>query len=110
MPGQTHECVVCKQPAKHVCAFCGESGGVAHFCADHRCVHFADQIAKEYEKANPKPNNSAQLAKGAFAVIGVIVALAWINSGGDAWDRIMVVMAVSVIALTVYACTKSSKR
>lgn len=83
------------------------------FCADHRCVHFADQIAKEYEKANPKPDDTAMFVKGTLGVIGAIAALAFIGSAassGAVWDRIMVVMAVSIIAFTIYACTKSPKR
>jgi hypothetical protein len=41
----SQKCVVCSLPAEYVCLYCGPP--TRFYCPDHRCAHFAEQIAWE---------------------------------------------------------------
>lgn len=114
MPGQICQCIVCNRQAEYLCALCGGSKGTVFFCADHRCIHFADDIAKELEKANPKPQSSdATLGKvvlGFLAVLGLFAVMGWIgDAGGDAsatWGRIAAIIAGLIVVLALFGGAK----
>ena len=78
------DCVVCNRPSKYVCIYCGgKSGGAALFCADHRCIHFADQIAKEFEESKPKPpRQTFNWIVFIIVIVGIIIMYHLANPHG----------------------------
>lgn len=100
-------CVVCKKPAEFVCMLCDST---SFYCRDHRCIHFASDIAKEYKKANSAPPDDAanigKLVLGALAVIGFFAAFSWIADAGgmaaETWFRIFVVFGAFIMLIAVF--------
>ena len=70
MPEDGNRCRTCNQPAQYVCLYCNP---MSFYCHDHRCIHFAENIAAEYEKSRPKVGGPWEDSRNAIVTILVIL-------------------------------------